>query len=162
MNTQSVKLQEIRTHYRYSQKEFSALLNMKATAYNMIESGKNGCTAKVLEILFCDLNISPNWFFKNSGEMFNTTRHPQNKAAYGDTEYHKIYDNQMVYNLSAVCVLEAAVERLRAGIAINHGIEYKQVDGLIDGLVKPSVSNTEIRLAFTTYDKHDHLLIVAP
>jgi transcriptional regulator with XRE-family HTH domain len=153
MNTQGERLKAIRKALHLGQAEFGAKLNTKPNSLSMIETDRNGCTNAHLEVLFLELGVNPIWFFRGEGEMF-TTLSIEHLLSTGD--HRKLFG--LVERLSVLAILEGQADTLRAKLANEHGLsDYKQVDTLLCGLVKPAITATEIKVKYyCDTDKQDY------
>ena len=70
--TNSDKLLMIRNIESLNQKEFAERLGVKQSYYSGLERGKREITAKIINSLIREFNISPNWFIADLGEMYIT------------------------------------------------------------------------------------------
>ncbi len=69
----ALKLKQIRKELRLNQTEMADELGIRQSYYSALERGEKQITTKITTVLFNKLNVSPNWFYNATGNIFTPT-----------------------------------------------------------------------------------------
>lgn len=134
------KLKEIRKSLDLSQVKMADLLEIDQSHYSNIERCKKNASSKVIELLFSKLNVSPDWFFMDKGEMFSTYTHEQSKE---DIQFHHEGDEDM--------------NKKHQNMSFDHISRYAKTidDGGLDSMgVFPDVKDPRVLYTTNEYIAH--------
>lgn len=67
------KIKAVREALKLKQNEFAERLNITQSYLSALETGRKGVTNKVIETLIELFNVSPEWYYNNNGNIFNSS-----------------------------------------------------------------------------------------
>ncbi|WP_295714191.1 helix-turn-helix transcriptional regulator [Mucilaginibacter sp.] len=138
------KIKAVREALNLKQNEFATALKITQSYLSALETGRKNVTNKIVEILIEKFKISPEWYYNNNGDIFNSSM----GNIIGETNGENDVQLQKDYVTNP-----PAKEILYKGYYEENKIDfyYRHPDRQLNKLL--SVSITELKQAFTDYSK---------
>lgn len=95
--TENERLREIRKALGLTQKDLSAVLQIKQGSYSDVERGKAGISALLLKNLIRKFRINPLWLTDGEGSMFIGQQYIDLDKALGDNQKNKVSGSLQVH-----------------------------------------------------------------